>query len=303
MNGLLDAHVGTLRVLGPDEWRPLQAAHAQRAEARTRAHLDRRRRGEKHPLEDFLFEYYGFRPGQLARWNPGPGVGLRDADAFVGRRHYATVGGVTFLDVDAFARTRSRALAWALSVLRATHDRAPDFTCFGLHEWAMVYRLGPEEVRHQVIGLRATPEHVAAVVESHEIRCSHYDAFRFFTAAARPRNALRPDAELQPAFEQPGCLHGGAMDLYRWAFKLDPGVPGDLLLDCFDLARRARILDMRSSPYDVASFGLTNIAIETQAGKAEHVREQRAIADAAAPLRERLIEVLAVLVPHRSDDD
>ncbi|SMO71119.1 PH domain-containing protein [Propioniciclava tarda] len=284
-----------MRILDSEQWRPLAEDHATRARRLTAAHLERRRRGVKHPLEDFLFDYYGFRPAQLARWQPGPGIGLREASDLAGRRFYATVDGVTSLDLDAFRAARGRALDWALRILTATDAAEPQFACFGLHEWAMVYRQSPDQARHQVIGLRATPEEIARVVEGHEIRCSHWDAFRFFTPDARPRNVLQPDAEAQASFEQPGCLHGGAMDLYRWAFKLDPGVPGDLLLDAFELARRARVLDMRSSPYDVRPFRLTNIAIETADGKAEHVAEQRSIADAAALLRRRLIAVLDAL--------
>lgn len=284
-----------MRVLQPDEWRPLADAHRQRAEELTRDHLARRRRGIKEPIEDFLFDYYGFRPAQLARWHPGPGVGLAGASERAGWKHYRYAEGVAFLDLDAFRAARGRALDWASRVLAATDAREPFFACFCLHEWAMVYHLPPGQVRHQVLPLRATPDEVAAVVEGHEIRCSHYDAFRFFTPDARPRNTLQPDAEAQPEFEQPGCLHGGAMDLYRWAFKLDPGVPGDLVLGCFELARRARLLDMRSSPYDIGGYGYRNIRIETPDGKAEHVREQRAIADAAKPLRRRLLDVLGTL--------
>ena len=55
--------------------------------------------------------------------------------------------------------------------------------------------------------------------------------------------------------EQPGCLHA-AMDVYKWATKLGPLVPGDLLLDCFELAREIRRTDMQASPYDVSSYGL-----------------------------------------------
>lgn len=186
-----------------------------------------------------------------------------------------------------------------MGVLSATDSREASFSCFGLHEWAMVYGLDPDQVRHRGLPLRASVQQIKAVVETHEIRCSHYDAFRFFTPGARPLNSLQPRAEEQASFEQPGCLHGGAMDLYRWAFKLDPAIPSELLLDCFDLARRARVLDMRSSPYDVSSLGLANISIETPEGKAEHVREQRAIADAAAPLRRRLIATIERLAGGR----
>lgn len=179
-----------------------------------------------------------------------------------------------------------------LELLRRMDAREPVFSCFGLHEWAMVYRLDADQVRHQALPLRLAPEQVADVVETHEIRCTHFDAFRFFTDAARPLNVLQPTREGQHDMEQPGCLHGGAMDLYRWAFKLTPAVPSDILMDAFDLARRARELDMRSSPYDVRSLGMVNIPIETPAGKAAHVREQRAIADAARPIRHRLIEAI-----------
>ena len=44
-------------------------------------HLERRRRGEKHPVHDFLFTYYSQRPAQLRRWHPGLGVELEGAGA------------------------------------------------------------------------------------------------------------------------------------------------------------------------------------------------------------------------------
>ena len=54
--------------------------------------------------------------------------------------------------------------------------------------------------------------------------------------------------------EQPGCLHAG-MDVYKWAFKLTPLVPSDLVADAFDLAREIRVLDMEASPYDLRELG------------------------------------------------
>ena len=61
------------------------------------------------------------------------------------------------------------------------------------------------------------------------------------------------------------------MDVYKWATKLGPLVPGDLLLDCFELAREIRYTDMAASPYDFSSYGLTPVPIETPEGKAEYV--------------------------------
>src|SRR5699024_2213524 len=51
-------------------------AHAAAVAQRTQAHLDRRSRGEAHPVEDFLYTYYPFTPGQLSTWHPGAGVAV-----------------------------------------------------------------------------------------------------------------------------------------------------------------------------------------------------------------------------------
>ncbi len=128
-----------------------------------------------------------------------------------------------------------------------------------------------------------------AVVESHRIVCSHFDAFRFFTGAARPLNTLQPGHDDRAAFEQPGCLHAG-MDLYKHAFRLSPLVCSDLVADCFALAWDIRVLDMRASPYDLADLGLSPVRIETPSGKQEYAAAQRAFADRAAPFRQRLID-------------
>ncbi|NTW40137.1 MAG: 3-methyladenine DNA glycosylase, partial [Cellulomonadaceae bacterium] len=118
----------------------------------------------------------------------------------------------------------------------------------------------------------------------------HIDAFRFFTPEAIGRNRLQPTRDTQVALEQPGCLHA-TMDLVKWSLKLGPTVPGDLLLDCLDLAFDSRRLDMAASPYDVSSLGERAVAIETPEGKAEYVARQRELAERSAPLRALLIDV------------
>ena len=82
------------------------------------------------------------------------------------------------------------------------------------------------------------------------------------------------------------------MDLYKWADKLGPLVPGELLLDAFTLARDIRELDMRASPYDLADLGYAPVRIETPEGKAAYVDAQRAFADRGGALRTRLLDVL-----------
>lgn len=279
--------------LAPAQWRARRAAHEARVEPWIAPRLDRTSRGARHPVDDFLFEYYSFRPGQLRRWSPGLGVILADADEFLEAPHFARVPGGVTVTVAALKPERFAFARWLLDLLAATRDRPAFFGCAGLHEWAMVYR--QEEVRHARWPLRLGRDGAAAVVESLPVRCSHYDAFRFFTPAARPLNRLQPTREGALAFEQPGCLHAN-MDLYKWAYKLAPFVASELIADAFALAREIRELDMRASPYDFSALGLTPVAVETAAGRAEYEALQRGFAERAAPLRERLmIAVRAVL--------
>lgn len=279
-----------LVVLPESDWTAREAAHHTRVDALTAGH--RERAGGKHPVEDFLWTYYSQRPAQLRRWHPGAGVALAGAAAdgrAAWRDHVRTGAGVT-LDVPGFLARRADAVRHVRDLLAATASRPVHLGCFGLHEWAMVYRLDASDVRHAGLPLRLGSAGTDEVVESHRIRCSHFDAFRFFTAEARPLNTLQPRREDQVALDQPGCLHA-TMDLYKWAYKLAPATPSDLVADCFELARDVRLLDMRASPYDLTALGHAPVRIETPEGKAEYAARQRGFADRAAPLRAALVEV------------
>jgi hypothetical protein len=282
------------------EWEAAEAAHHARVDVATAAHLRRREDGRRHPVEDFLFTYYSQRPAQLRRWHPGPGVVLEGAGGLprAGWRFYRTDGGGVQLDLPGFAESRGETVQFVADLLGATRARQGQFGCFGLHEWAMVYRLGEDQVRHAGWPLRLGAAGTDAVVEAHPLRCSHYDAFRFYTPPARPLNLLQPTRERQVAMEQPGCLHAG-MDLYKWAYKLSPAVPSALVMDCFDLARDIRELDMRASPYDLTELGYTPVPIETPQGKAEYAAAQRGFAARGQALRDRLLAALAGLRPEQ----
>jgi hypothetical protein len=186
----------------------------------------------------------------------------------------------------AFLAKRRDTVAFVARLLRATAARPAQLSCFGLHEWAMVYR--SDEVRHGAVPLRLGRTETDAVVESMSLRCTHFDAFRFFTPDAVGRNAQVLTRDDQPLREQPGCLHAN-MDLYKWGFKLVPLIGSDLLQECFELACVARELDMRASPYDLSEYGYDPVAIETPAGRAEYARAQAALAERAAPLRAQLL--------------
>ena len=288
-----------VQVLSEVTWRERSAAHEARVHSATAAHLERRDGGRKHPVEDFLFTYYSFTPAQLRRWHPGAGVTLASSGSPPSApqhdwRHYTTTPAGVTVDVVGFMATRGDTVRFARDLLTQTAGRPGRFGCFGLHEWAMVYRQSPTTCVTQTGRCGSGPEGTDAVVEGHQIACSHFDAFRFFTPPAVSRNRLAPTRVGQAASEQPGCLHAG-MDLYKWAHKLVLLVPSDLVMDCFDHARAIRALDMRAAPYDLCELGYDPIAIETPEGKAEYAAEQRQFAFRGQSLRARLLGALAVV--------
>ena len=270
------------------DWRPLRAAHEARVDGLVGDHLRRRRSGRAHPVEDFLFTYYSQRPAALRRWHPGFGVTLAGGASYLGLKGYAEVPGGVTVPRDHVVSQR-RLLTSLHSLLSATAGRRPQLGCFGMHEWAMVYRLSQDDVRHAAWPLRLGSEGTDQVVEGHRIACSHFDAFRFFADDARPLNTLSPGRDDRAEFEQPGCLHAG-MDLYKHAFRLTPMVRSELVADCFELARDIRALDMRASPYDLTDLGYAPVRVETAEGKQEYAAAQAAFAERGAPLRAALVE-------------
>ncbi len=284
-------------------WLELRSGHLDRAHHLVDAVLVRRRAGRRHPVEDFLFDYYPLRPGQLLAWHPGPGVGLADAPEYADQRFYSVdAHGVTSLDLPGFVARRARTISEAGELERAVAGRPARFGCFGMHEWAMVYGLTPDQTRHSYLPLRFAPDEVRRVVDEVGVRCSHYDAFRFFTDQARPLNSFQPTRATQSAFDQPGCLHAN-MDLYKWAGKLLPAIDSGLLLDTFELARDIRTLDMQASAYDLTSWGYPPVPVETPGGRAAYVSAQRGFSVRAHVLRQRLLQILAILGAERSSTD
>lgn len=277
-------------LLAEPVWRARRQAHEARVRAWTDPHVERAGRGEKHPVHDFLFSYYAFRPSWLRQWHPGPDVVLAGDGAreFLRWPDYRETAGGIAIDPSAIPEKRRVSIAWMRDLLATMTARPPAFGCFGLHEWAMVYRQTPDEIRHNAWPLRFPPDELARIVESQPVRCTHFDAFRFFTAPARPLNKFQPERATVMGHEQRGCLHAN-MDLYKWAFKLAPFTPGELIADCFALARDIREMDMRASPYDLHALGFEPIKIETPEGRMEYEREQRAFTARGEPLRARLL--------------
>jgi hypothetical protein len=280
-----------VRTWSREQWEEEQSRYHAVVEPWVRRRRDRRSRGEKHPVEDFIWEYYSLRGGKLMQWSPGSGVALHGATMleFPDRDAFRSSGDARYLDVQVWCAKRRSGVKWILNLLKRTRDRMPEFGCLGLHEWAMVYEL--RDKRHVQVPLRLPHSRIREVVDSLPLQCTHFDAFRFFSESSRPLNRKVLTAEGRPQQEQPGCLHAN-MDLFKWCMKLQPLAPSSLVAECFHLACEARIIDMRATPYDLSAFGLDPLTIETPDGRRDYVRFQKEIARNAEPLRDRLIDVL-----------
>jgi hypothetical protein len=276
-------------ILPEKEWQKEQQTHQELIAGFIDPYLEKRSRHEKDPVLDFLFEYYKFRPSHLMRWSPGihRALEFRVFDSLPEFSEFSTEGNVAFLNPDFFPKKRLRSVHWMVDMLKKSRSQKPLFGCFGMHEWAMVYR--SDNVRHNQIPLRLPMDEINKFVESRPLVCTHFDAFRFFTEDARPMNKNHLSRETFQDTEQPGCIHTN-MDLYKWAYKLYPWISGNALRKAFLNAVYARRIDMQASPYDAREFGLEPIKIETEEGRKEYIKLQTDIYEQSMPIREQLIE-------------
>ncbi len=293
-------------VLAEADWTGRRDRHHAAVDALLADHLRRRAADETHPVHDFLFTYYNYRPGKLRFWHPGYGTILLGAAT----RDYRDHPGYERLEVDgvpavrvseAVLAHRSGTVDFVAGLLAATASRPAQLGAASVctsGRWCTARE--PRTSGTRRCRCDSATQGTDDVVESMQLRCTHYDAFRFFTPEAAPRNASALTQDSRTDREQPGCLHAG-MDLYKWCFKLSPLVDSDLVLDCFRLASAAREFDMRASPYDLSGYGYSPVAIETAAGRAQYVREQSALTTRAAALREELLNRCSALRACRPD--
>lgn len=287
--------IQTFDTIPETEWMAKKNAHEKRVDALINDYLEARSRQEKNPVMDFLFEYYAFRPSNLRKWSPGIGIALSfsDFEDLPEVSEMTIENNTAFVDPALFPEKRISSLKWMLGMLENTQQSRPAFGCFGMHEWAMVYR--SENPRHSQVPMRMEPDELAEFVESRPLLCTHFDAFRFFTKPAQPMNRFELSREKFHETEQPGCIHSN-MDLYKWAFKMYPWIPSSLILDAFELAVEARYIDMQASPYDLRDQGLEPIKIETDSGRKEYKKKQEMIFEKGLPIRERVTEQMRGLL-------
>ena len=275
-------------VLAAADWLPRARAHADRVDAWVGPHLERRRTGRRHPVEDFLFDYYHLSPARLRRWHPGAGLVLSGAEAepYLDLAAYRrTAAGVT-LDDDRLARSARRLLD-VRRLLLATASRPASYGCFGLHEWAMVYR-------------QDQPSSGTSTAAAARVRAAPTRSWRRTGCAARtstpsassPRTAV-PLNVLAPDPGEPGAAGAARLPARRHGplqvgggSSRAAGRPGRRLL-------RTRPGDPGRGHAGVAvrpgGAGLPADPGRDAEGKAEYVRHQRAFAERGAVLRQRLV--------------
>ncbi|MCZ6673955.1 MAG: 3-methyladenine DNA glycosylase [Verrucomicrobia bacterium] len=278
-----------LQILSSEEWEVMESVHAAKIQPWVDAFRERRKRGLKHPVHDFLFEYYQCKRKLLTDWHPAPGMVLKGESAmrFLKDDSFSRNEEGVFLDPGKIDDTLESRISWITQLIDSARIRRTSFHCYGLHEWAMVYKSNC--IRHQDTPLRLSTEEIERVIEAQTLRCTHYDAFRFFTDSAKPRNTLQPKPDDRGQNEQFGCVHFN-MDLFKWCYKLSPWISSELTLECFFLAVEARELDMRASPYDLNAFGYEPIPIETADGRIAYQSGQKEIANKGRSLAARFLE-------------
>lgn len=244
--------------------------------------------GNKHPVYDFLFSYYSFSSGQLLRWSPGINVKLEFEErlnSYDDWTDYISIEeNMAFINPQSFPEHRKPYLKWAIQYLNNIKNRQGIFHCFGLHEWAMVYK--SDKRQHPQVSLRVSDRDIQNVVESNILCCTHYDAYRFFTNDAIPLNKHELKRTNMIDYDQPACIHVN-MDLYKFGYKIAPYISSDLLRDLFLNAKKAREIDMRASPYNIEN--LKPILIETKEGREEYITLQKEVQLESIPLRNKLI--------------
>ena len=209
-----------VHLLAADAWLHREAAHQQRVRRYADPYLARRSAGRKHPVEDFLFTYYTQKPGQLLRWHPGAGVVLSGPDAAerTGWKYYRTLddgelaaaglpagtAAVTF-DRGSFLADRREAVAVRRrSSCAAPLPGPPSSAASGCTNGPWSTARTNSSCATNTCSCGSAPAGTDQVVEDNRIRCSHFDAFRFYTPDAIPLNSSTPSRENQRTMEQPG---------------------------------------------------------------------------------------------------
>ena len=227
----MPASVQTAVALEPAEWEPLQAAHVARVDALLADHLDRRTTPRTTPGRGLPLHLLPDPPEPAPHLAPRARGSACSAPRST-REGAATCTPTTRRELDpAEISRRSDSIRWIRQLLSG-NGRPP----------AAVRLLRParvgdglprtEEIRHETWPLRLGAEGTDRVVESHKIACSHFDAFRFFTAAGPPseRPPTHPRGPTRAGARRLPPRQHGPLQVGRQVDALRPQLVGPGLL-------------------------------------------------------------------------
>ena len=138
------------------EWTDLAVQHRKRMEsllypehAEHGSTLKERRHAvDQHPIYNFLHTYYRYSAESLMRYSPGPGVRLLDTDMTSNSGLLHSVLLLLCCGRSVHRQDKLNSLRQPRDFMN-TIDKQPVFSCYGLHEWAMLYK-GHEKHQKQL---------------------------------------------------------------------------------------------------------------------------------------------------------
>jgi hypothetical protein len=179
-----------------------------------------------------LFVYVFFNPKILFHFSPGIGFQLEvnDINCIVNYLQRLEELNLCVGDPERIhgnpqlPKRQLKTLRTTRDLLIKSQNNPPFFWCFGLHEWAMLYptihdkgnQKTTTDSRFQNLPLRVQDDEIRKIFSSLKLRCSHFDAFRFFPPEMQRANIMTPEPSRQHtlSIEQPGCIHTN-MDLFK----------------------------------------------------------------------------------------
>ena len=250
----------------------------------------------EHPIYNFIHRYYSYSLKQIKLYSPGINIKLEsstkdDLNVLLSPDNFDIIKNQYCSKTISIKKKKK--LLRNQEILLQTTLNTPHFSCFGLHEWAMLAIGDGQESRHQSLPLRVSQETIDKIVKMKgSIRCTHYDAFRFFHPDVQDYNEISLSRNNQKDYEQGACVHA-TMDLFKYAYEIYPFISAELLRKCLSVSLKARHIDMRASPYDCSQIdGVDDpIKIETAEGRKQYATEQEKLYQLSVPLRIQLLEV------------
>ena len=272
-------------VLPAAEWQARTAAHEARIDRWAVPHRERRTRGESHPVHDFLFTYYSETPGRVRRWHPGVGTALApppDGPApHAEWRWYRTGDDGTVAPRPGGLPRRPRQRRCASCTSCSPPPRAGRCSPAASGCTSGRWSTAPTSAGTRC-PLRLGQAGTDAVVEAHPIRCTHFDAFRFFTPAGR-----RPQPPAADPGEPDRDWSSRAACTRRWTSTSGPtssAPPSPVSCSPTASSWPPTSASWTCGPRRTtcSDLGYAAVAIETAEGKAEYAAAQRGF---AAPRR------------------